>query len=868
MPSATKAEYVEGGGVVGEGECGGIVNQLEASGLGRERHAHSCLKVPRELLRSFPHSKRVGSYLVGKMINKGSFAKVMEGLHISTGEKVAIKVIDKKKARQDSYVLKNMKREPRIHQMVRHPHIVVLLETLETENSYYMAMELCVGGDLMDRICEKKRLEEREVRRYTRQILSAVEHLHTHGIIHRDLKIENFLLDEHNNIKIVDFGLSNTLKVERESAELLNTQCGSPAYAAPELLAHSKYGPKVDVWSVGVSMFAMLTGTLPFTVEPFNIKQLHQKMVNGEIGTIPNDISKGAVGFVLSLLEPEPSKRPTIRSAMEEKWINEGYTRKPLHTLTHRNRLRPEDLNQSVLSYMTESLGYSLSDVTTMLTNNRPSAILASYQLLLRKLTRGEKGARGIKTEPANEKVSKQSSRPPRSQPQSTEEECLSNKKRQEDPPTETRHSSTSLLPGLPSPCPTPLVDEEVAITLFPEVSVFCVPVSVFCVPASVFCVPSLCAVFQSLCSVFQSVFSFLCSVFQSLCSVFQSLCAVFQSLCSVFQSVFSVPVSVFSVPVSVFCVPVSVFCVLVSVFCVQSLFYAFCVQSLFSAFCVLVGFYVFSSLCLCVPVSVFCVPASVFCVPASVFCVPVSVFGDRELVHLAPPKSSASKLCDSTPLPRLLEPTREVQVRPVRPPHELRTTHSDGAELDNSHLHDDDDGCHDDHVHPHRLGNNDRLKKLQMFYSSETKGGVSPRMILETTEARPSDREHLAGAMEMAQTAPPPLPQLRNAGLKEGGGGGRGGKVTWVGHMVRPQGNTGLLVNGTKPPAFPSHRQHALVIKSLRQERARRGGGGRGGGGMRGGVQRNSVQLRQSLQRRVADLNLPLLPAAQQRPY
>lgn len=123
---------------------------------------------------------------------------------------MAIKVIDKKKARQDSYVLKNMKREPRIHQMVRHPNIVVLLEvnreenihkhhhlwtlrvtclclfqTLETENSYYMAMELCAGGDLMDRICEKKRLEEREVQRYIRQILSAVDHLHKYGIVHR-----------------------------------------------------------------------------------------------------------------------------------------------------------------------------------------------------------------------------------------------------------------------------------------------------------------------------------------------------------------------------------------------------------------------------------------------------------------------------------------------------------------------------------------------------------------------------------------------------------------------------------------------------------------------------------------------------------
>lgn len=98
---------------------------------------------------------------------------------------VAIKVIDKKKAKQDSYVLKNMKREPRIHQMVQHPHVAQLYETLETENSYYMAMELCAGGDLMDRICERKRLDEREARRYTRQILCGVEHLHRHGIVHR-----------------------------------------------------------------------------------------------------------------------------------------------------------------------------------------------------------------------------------------------------------------------------------------------------------------------------------------------------------------------------------------------------------------------------------------------------------------------------------------------------------------------------------------------------------------------------------------------------------------------------------------------------------------------------------------------------------
>ncbi|MGH0161601.1 UNVERIFIED_CONTAM: hypothetical protein FKN15_078504 [Acipenser sinensis] len=377
-------------------------------GWGRDNQVPACLsKIPQDVVKNFPHTKRVGNYLVGKMINKGSFAKVMEGLHISTGEKVAIKVIDKKKAKQDSYVLKNMKREPRIHQMIKHPNIVQLYETLETENSYYMVMELCLGGDLMDKICDRKKLEEREVRMYTRQIMSAVEHMHRHGIVHRDLKIENFLLDEYNNIKIVDFGLSNTLKPESLSLELLNTQCGSPAYAAPELLAHKKYGPKVDVWSIGVSMFAMLTGTLPFTVEPFNIKQLHQKMINGEISPIPPDISKGAVQFMLSFLEPDPAKRPHIKEAMEEKWLNNGYIKRPLNSVSYKNRLRPDELNSAVLNYMTENLDFTLSDIINTLINNRPSSIMAAYCLLVRKLIRHEKGLKTMKVNGWSKKISK-----------------------------------------------------------------------------------------------------------------------------------------------------------------------------------------------------------------------------------------------------------------------------------------------------------------------------------------------------------------------------------------------------------------------------------------------------------------------------
>ncbi|XP_032858531.2 hormonally up-regulated neu tumor-associated kinase homolog A-like [Tyto alba] len=363
-------------------------------------------KMPQETGKTFPHSKQIGNYLVGKMINKGSFAKVMEGLHIPTGEKVAIKVIDKRKAKQDSYVLKNMKREPRIHEMIKHPNVVRLYETLETDNSYYMVMELCLGGDLLDKICDKKRLAEREVRRYTRQILSAVEHLHCQGIVHRDLKIENFLLDENNNIKIIDFGLSNTMKFDGLSQELLHTQCGSPAYAAPELLAHRKYGPKVDVWSIGVSMFAMLTGTLPFTVEPFNIKQLHQKMLIGEISPIPSDISPGAVHFMQSLLEPDPAKRPGVTEAIKDKWLNEGFTRKILNAATYENRRCPHELNPVVLNYMTEMMEFSLSEVINILIKNRPSPAMASYCLLLKKLLRYQKDRKRAQRENEVEKHS------------------------------------------------------------------------------------------------------------------------------------------------------------------------------------------------------------------------------------------------------------------------------------------------------------------------------------------------------------------------------------------------------------------------------------------------------------------------------
>lgn len=380
MPAAA------GDGLLGEPAAGG-----GGAGADAARGA-SCLPawvsgVPRERLRDFQHHKRVGPYLVGsRKLGEGSFAKVREGLHVLTGEKVAIKVIDKKRARKDTYVTKNLRREGQIQQMIRHPNITQLLDILETENSYYLVMELCPGGNLMHRIYEKKRLEEAEARRYIRQLVSAVEHLHRAGVVHRDLKIENLLLDEDNNIKLIDFGLSNCAGILGHS-DPFSTQCGSPAYAAPELLARKKYGPKIDVWSIGVNMYAMLTGTLPFTVEPFSLRALYQKMVDKEMNPLPTQLSTGAVSFLRSLLEPDPVKRPNIQQALANRWLHESHTGR-VPCVTYPNRISLADLSPSVVLHMTQKLGYKNSDVINTVLANRACHILAVYFLLNKKLER------------------------------------------------------------------------------------------------------------------------------------------------------------------------------------------------------------------------------------------------------------------------------------------------------------------------------------------------------------------------------------------------------------------------------------------------------------------------------------------------
>ena len=231
-----------------------------------------------------------------------------------TGHKVAVKILNKAKIKQLGMEEK-VQREINILHLCTHPHIIRLYEVVDTPTDIFLVNEYVSGGELFDYIVSKGRLSPDEARNFFHQIISGVEYCHFQKIVHRDLKPENLLLDANKNIKLADFGLSNLMR----DGEFLRTSCGSPNYAAPEVISGHLYaGPEVDVWSCGVILYALLCGSLPFDDE--SIPNLFKKIKSG-MYSLPTHLSQLAKNLIPRMLEVDPMKRITIAEIRMHPWF-------------------------------------------------------------------------------------------------------------------------------------------------------------------------------------------------------------------------------------------------------------------------------------------------------------------------------------------------------------------------------------------------------------------------------------------------------------------------------------------------------------------------------------------------------------------
>lgn len=256
--------------------------------------------------------------------------------------------------------------------MLDHPNIVKLYQVIETEKTLYLVMEYASGGEVFDYLVAHGRMKEKEARAKFRQIVSAVQYCHQKRIIHRDLKAENLLLDAEMNIKIADFGFSN----EFVPGEKLDTFCGSPPYAAPELFQGKKYdGPEVDVWSLGVILYTLVSGSLPF--DGANLKELRERVLRGKY-RIPFYMSTDCENLLKKFLVLNPTKRASLETIMKDKWMNIGCEDDELKPY-----VEPEpDLNDPRRIEILMNMSLTRDEIEESLKNRKYDDIMANYLLL------------------------------------------------------------------------------------------------------------------------------------------------------------------------------------------------------------------------------------------------------------------------------------------------------------------------------------------------------------------------------------------------------------------------------------------------------------------------------------------------------
>lgn len=218
-------------------------------------------------------SSPVNEQVACKIIPRGS----ADDAHHSRGDK----------ERNDQSKEIRTAREAAIVTLLSHPYICGLRDVVRTNYHWYMLFEYVNGGQMLDYIISHGKLKEKQARKFSRQIASALDYCHKNSIVHRDLKIENILISKTGDIKIIDFGLSNLFSPR----SALKTFCGSLYFAAPELLQARAYtGPEVDVWSFGIVLYVLVCGKVPFDDQ--SMPALHAKIKKGLVD-YPNWLSSG-----------------------------------------------------------------------------------------------------------------------------------------------------------------------------------------------------------------------------------------------------------------------------------------------------------------------------------------------------------------------------------------------------------------------------------------------------------------------------------------------------------------------------------------------------------------------------------------------
>ncbi|XP_077942183.1 serine/threonine-protein kinase BRSK2-like isoform X5 [Gasterosteus aculeatus] len=299
------------------------------------------------------YANYVGPYRLEKTLGKGQTGLVKLGIHCVTCQKVAIKIVNREKLSES--VLMKVEREIAILKLIEHPHVLKLHDVYENKKYLYLVLEHVSGGELFDYLVKKGRLTPKEARKFFRQIISALDFCHSHSICHRDLKPENLLLDEKNNIRIADFGMAS-LQV---GDSLLETSCGSPHYACPEVIRGEKYdGRKADAWSCGVILFALLVGALPFDDD--NLRNLLEKVKLG-VFHMPHFIPPECQNLLKGMIEVDAGKRFTLEQIQKHTWYlagkNEPEPEQPVpRKVAIRSLAAAEEIDPDVLESM-HSLG-------------------------------------------------------------------------------------------------------------------------------------------------------------------------------------------------------------------------------------------------------------------------------------------------------------------------------------------------------------------------------------------------------------------------------------------------------------------------------------------------------------------------------